>query len=55
MSKTLFNIIAFVGFMILLWSTGENDFSVFSAGQTFLIGLAGLAMFATGLKFGGVK
>ena len=53
--KKLFNIIAFVGFMILVWSVGENDGTVLNAGQTFLISIAGLGMFAIGLKYGGVK
>jgi hypothetical protein len=55
MSKKLFNITALVGFMILLWSFGENDGAVLSAGQTFWIGLAGLGMFAIGLIKGGVN
>ena len=50
--KKIFNIIALVGFMILVWSVGENDGTVVNAGQTFLIGLAGLGMFAAGLIFG---
>ena len=53
--KKLFNIIALVGFMILLWSFGENDGTVFSAGQTLLIGLVGLGMLAVGLVNGGVE
>lgn len=55
MSKKLFNIIALVGFMVLLWSCGENDGTVLSAGQTFGIGLAGWGMFAIGLANGGIK
>ena len=50
--KKIFNIIALVGFLILVWSVGENDGTVLSAGQTFLISLAGLGMFAAGLIFG---
>lgn len=53
--KKFFNIIALVGFMILLWSVGENDGTVVNAGETFLIGLVGLGMFATGLIFGGAR
>lgn len=53
--KTLFNIIAAIGIAIAIWSVGENDGSVFTDGQTFLLGLAGLGMTALGLVKGGVK
>ena len=47
--KTFFSIVAAVGFAIVIWSCGENDGSVFTAGETFAIGLAGLGMFGAGL------
>jgi hypothetical protein len=53
--KKLFNIIALVGFMILVWSVGENDGTVLNAGQAFLMSLAGLGLFALGLAKGGIK
>lgn len=47
--KKMFNIVAAVGFAIAIWSCGENDGSVFTAGETFAIGLAGLGMLGAGL------
>ena len=50
--KTLFNIIAAIGIAIAIWSVGENDGSVFTASETFFIGLLGLGMTAAGLALG---
>lgn len=47
--KTFFNILAATGVAIAIWSCGENDGTVFSDSQTFLIGIAGLAMLGIGL------
>lgn len=47
--KTFFNVLAAIGIAIVIWSVGENDHSVFTDTQTFLIGIAGLAMFGIGL------
>ena len=47
--KKMFNIVAAVGCAIAIWSCGENDGSVFTAGETFAIGLAGLGMLGAGL------
>lgn len=47
--KNMFNIVAAVGFAIVIWSCGENDGSVFTACETFAIRLAGLGMLGAGL------
>lgn len=53
--KKILNLTAFLGLLVAIWSCGENDGSVFTDGQTFLLGLAGLGMTALGLVKGGVK
>lgn len=53
--KTLFNILAAIGFAVVLWSVGENDHSVFTDTQTFWIGLAGLGTFGIGLFLARVR
>ena len=53
--KTLFSIVAAVGIALAIWSVGENDGTVFTAGETFLIGLTGLGMTAVGLVLGHKK
>lgn len=50
--KTFFSIVAAIGAAITIWSVGENDGSVFTAAETFYIGLAGLGMLAAGLILG---
>lgn len=53
--KTLFNIIGVLGFVLILWSGGENVCSSFSDMQAFLIGIVGVAMLVIGIEKGGVK
>ena len=46
--KTILNLTAFLGLLVAIWSCGENDGTVFTSGETFMIGLAGLAVFGIG-------
>ena len=44
-----------IGIFILLWSTGENNHTVFSDAQTFWIGVSGLALIGIGAFLGRVR
>lgn len=44
-----------IGIMILLWSAGENNHTVFSDTQTFWIGVSGLALLGIGAFLGRVR
>lgn len=43
--KKILNLTAFLGLLVAIWSCGENDGTVFTSGETFMIGLSGLATF----------
>jgi hypothetical protein len=43
------------GILILLWSAGENNHTVFSDAQTFWIGVSGLALIGIGAFLGRVR
>lgn len=46
--KKILNLTAFLGLLVAIWSCGENDGTVFTSGETFMIGLSGLATFGIG-------
>lgn len=48
-------LIASIGFLILLWSAGKNNHTVFSDSQTFWIGMSGLALLGIGAFLGRVR
>lgn len=48
-------LLAGIGVMILLWSAGENNHTVFSDTQTFWIGVSGLALLGIGAFLGRVR
>ena len=53
--KKIFGIIGVLGFVLILLSAGETDGSLIGETQALLMGIAGLAMLAIGLKKGGAK